>query len=187
MLFSIFDVLRIFVALQMFFYKALLKWGKNGENVESTIFFEAQKYYFVFESRLNFLFQMVIFATLFRRCPTLWKSTLKTTTLFRRCLTLFNSTLKYTTLLNVVDFNVDVRNVVSTLIWRCAMSRRHINLKTTLNRRWSVCWVPILKQGVRTINAQFIPTCALSQLSFVQFRPYATSFLRLLLSLTLMP
>ena len=30
---------------------------------------------------------MVIFATLFRRCPTLWKSTLKMTTLFRRCLT----------------------------------------------------------------------------------------------------
>ena len=83
---------------------------------------------------------MVIFAMLFRRCPTLWKSTLKTTALFRRCLTLFNSTLKYTTLLNVVDFNVDVCNVVSTLIWRCATSRRHINLKATLNRRWNVCW-----------------------------------------------
>ena len=74
--------------------------------------------------------------TLFRRCPTLWKLTLKMTTLFRRCLTLFNSTLKYTTLLNVVDFNVDVRNVVSTLIWRCATSRCHINLKTTLNQCW---------------------------------------------------
>ena len=45
------------------------------------------------------------------------------------------------TLLNVVNFNVDVHNVVSTLIWRCATSRRHINLKTTLNRRWNVCWV----------------------------------------------
>ena len=40
-------------------------------------------------------FQMVIFATLFRRCPTLWKSTLKMATFFWRCLTLFNSTLKY--------------------------------------------------------------------------------------------
>ena len=45
------------------------------------------------------------------------------------------------TLLNVVNFNVAVRNVVSTLIWRCTTSRRHINLKTTLNRRWMVCWV----------------------------------------------
>ena len=44
------------------------------------------------------------------------------------------------TLLNVVNFNVDVHNVVSTLIWRCVTSRRHINLKATLNRRWNVCW-----------------------------------------------
>ena len=45
------------------------------------------------------------------------------------------------TLLNVVNFNVDVHNVVSTLIWRCATSGRHVSLKTTLNRRWNVCWV----------------------------------------------
>ena len=38
----------------MFFYIFLLKWGKNEEGFESSIFFEAQKYYFVFESRLNF-------------------------------------------------------------------------------------------------------------------------------------
>ena len=78
-------------------------------------------------------FQMVIFATLFRRCPTLWKSTLK----------LFNSTLKYTTLLSVVNFNVNIHNVVSTLIWRCARSWRHINPKITLNRRWNACWEDI--------------------------------------------
>ena len=97
MLFSTFDVLKIFEALQILFYKLFLKWGKIEEDFESSIFLEAQKYYFAFESRL-FFFQMVIFATLFRRCPTLWKSTLKMTTLFRRCLMLFNSTLKYTTL-----------------------------------------------------------------------------------------
>ena len=44
----------------------------------------------------------------------------------------------------------------------------------------------MLKQDVKNINAEFIRTRALSQLSFVQFRPYATSFPRLLLSLTLM-
>ena len=31
-----------------------LKWGKMKENVESNIFFEVQKYYFVVESRLTF-------------------------------------------------------------------------------------------------------------------------------------
>ena len=40
----------------------------------------------------------------------------------------------------VLNFNVDIHNVVSTLIWRCATSRRHINLKTTLNRGWNVYW-----------------------------------------------
>ena len=44
----------------------------------------------------------------------------------------------------------------------------------------------MLKQGVKTINIEFIRTRALSQLSFIQFRPYATSFVGLLVSLTLM-
>ena len=44
----------------------------------------------------------------------------------------------------------------------------------------------MLNQGVKTINAGFVRTSAFSQLSFVQFRLYATSFLGLLLSLTLM-
>ena len=57
------------------------------------------------------------------------------------------------TLSNVVQFNVEKHNVVSTLIWRCVTSRRHINLKTTLNRRWNVCWeycneVVELRQGI---------------------------------------
>ena len=43
----------------------------------------------------------------------------------------------------------------------------------------------MLKQGVKTINAEFIRTRALSQLSFVQFRPYATSFPEPLLILML--
>ena len=37
-----------------------------------------------------------------------------------------------------------VHNVISTLIWNCATSQRHINLKTTLKRRWNVCWVVII-------------------------------------------
>ena len=109
------------------------------KNVESNIFCEVQKYYFVFESRPIFFFQMLIFATLFRRCPTL-----KMTTLFRCCLALFSSTLKNTTSFYVVNFNVDIHKVVSTLIRRCVTLRRHINLKTTLNRRSDVCWVVVM-------------------------------------------
>ena len=44
------------------------------------------------------------------------------------------------TLFYAVNFNVDIHTDVSTLIWHCATSRRHINLKTTLKRRWNVCW-----------------------------------------------
>ena len=44
----------------------------------------------------------------------------------------------------------------------------------------------MLKQSVNTINSEFIRARALSQLSFVQFKPYPTSFLGLL-SLKLMP
>ena len=46
---------------------------------------------------------------------------------------------------------------------------------------------PMLKQGIKIINAEFIRAHALSQLIFVQFKPYATSFSGLLLSLMLAP
>ena len=138
MLVCIFDVLRIYEHLQIFFYKLLLKSGKmkifsppHSLKLKNTTFFLIKAWIF---------FQMVIFPTLFWRYPTLWKPALKMTTLFWRCLKLFNSTL-----LKVVNFNVDIHNVVSTLIWRCATSRRHINLKTTMNRRWNVCWVKFRK------------------------------------------
>ena len=70
LLFSIFDVLRIFEALQLFFYKFLLKRGINEEGFESSIFFEAQTFY-CFKIEVYIFFQMVLFATLFRHCPTL--------------------------------------------------------------------------------------------------------------------
>ena len=34
----------------------------------------------------------------------------------------------------------------------------------------------MIKQGVKTMTAEFIPKHALFQLSFIQFRPYAISF-----------
>ena len=39
LIFSIFDVLRIFEALQMFFNKFLLKWGKNIIKLKNIILF----------------------------------------------------------------------------------------------------------------------------------------------------
>ena len=45
----------------------------------------------------------------------------------------------------------------------------------------------MIKKGVKAINAEFIRTRALFQLSSVQFRSYGTLFPGILLSLTLMP
>ena len=44
----------------------------------------------------------------------------------------------------------------------------------------------MIKQVIKTVNGEFIRTRALSRISFVQFRRYATLFPRLFLSLTLM-
>ena len=44
------------------------------------------------------------------------------------------------TLLDAVNFNDEIHNVVSTLIWHCPTSQRPINQKTTLKQRWNVCW-----------------------------------------------
>ena len=56
---------------------------------------------------------------------------------------------------NVVNFNVDIHNVVLTLIWRCSTSRPHINLKTTLNRSWNVCWVIVSTGGNKSRKTFF--------------------------------
>ena len=64
------------------------------------------------------------------------------------------------TWLNVVNFNVDVHNVVSTLIWHCVTSRRHINLKATLNRRWNVCWVTSFQSRKYKLLQNITPGCS---------------------------
>ena len=74
-----------FEALQIFFYNFLLKWGKMKKNLSPEDSLKL-KNIILFLNRSLIFFQMVIFATLFRRCPTLWKSTLKMTMLFWLCL-----------------------------------------------------------------------------------------------------
>ena len=120
----------------MFFYKLHLKWGKNEEHFESSIFFEAQKYYFVFESRLNFFSNGHIrnFVSTLLNVVKIDVENDVVSTLSNLVSTLSNVQF------NVEKHNVDVQNVASTLIWCCATSQRKINLKTTLNRRWDVCW-----------------------------------------------
>ena len=135
MLFSIFDVLERFEALRMLFYKFLLKWGKNEKNFESSISFEVQKYYFVLNRGFIFFFSNGYIRNVVSTLSNFVKIDVESDTWFRRCLTLLNSTLKSNTVFNVVNFSVDVHNVVSTLIWRCEMLRHYINRKSTLNQR----------------------------------------------------
>ena len=89
--------------------------------------FEAEKYFI----GLEFYFS-TFSIWLFRR-----RATSEITMLLRRCLTWLIPTLKCATL---IDFNFDVHNVVSTLIWSCPTLRRLINLATTYQQRWNVCW-----------------------------------------------
>ena len=144
MLFSIFDVLRIFWGSANIILQIPLKMRKNKEDFESSIIFEAQKYYFVFESRLNLFFSNGGIRNFVSTLPNVVKIDVENdniaSTLFN--VVQFNVEIDnvVSTLLNVVNHNVDVHIVFSTLIWRCATSRGPTNLKTTLSRRWHVCW-----------------------------------------------
>ena len=47
------------------------------------------------------------------------------------------------TLFDIANSNVETHNIVATLIWRCPISGRCINQKTTLKQRWNVYWEPV--------------------------------------------
>ena len=123
------NVLRFFSALQPLLYIYSLKRGTKWRR------FWVQRIQFKNDFYWNskvllcswlevyfFIFWMVISTTLFQPGSTFvnrrWK--------WQCCVDVDS------TLFNVVNSNVDVRNVASTLIWRCTASRRHINIRTTL-------------------------------------------------------
>ena len=118
MLFSIFDVLRIFEALQIFFYKFLLKWGKIEEDFESSIFLEAQKYYFAFEWRLNFFWNGYI-CNVVSTLPNVLKIDVENDNVV-------------STLSNVVQFNVEVHNVMERCNFQRWRTQRFFNVDLTL-------------------------------------------------------
>ena len=136
-------MIKKFLRLYKYSISFLLKWGKIEEDFESSIFLEAQKYYFAFEWRLNFFWNGYI-CNVVSTLPNVLKIDVENDNVVSTLSNVVQFNVEIhnvvSTLLNVVNFNVDVHNIVSTLIWRCATSRRHINLKTTLNRRWNACW-----------------------------------------------
>ena len=145
MLFSIFDVLRFFEALQMFFYKFLLKWGKNEE--------KCWVQHIIWSSKILFCFWIEAYIFFsnghIRNVVSTLSSVVKIDVENNNIVSTLSNVVQFnvekcnvvSTLFYVVNFNADIHNIAATLIWRCATSRRHINLKTTLNRRWNVCWV----------------------------------------------
>ena len=121
-------------------YKFFLKWGKNEEDFESSIFFEAQKCYFVFESRLNFFSNDHV-----RNVVSTSPSDVK--------IDVENENV-VSTLSNVVQFNVQIHNIVESCKfqrWRtqrcfnvdltlCDVAASYQPKKKTLNRRRNVSW-----------------------------------------------
>ena len=104
LLFSIFDVLRIFAALQMFFYKFLLRWGKTKKIL-------CPAYSLKLKNVILFVNQMVIFAMKIDVENDNVVSTLSNVVQFN-----VENHSVISTLFNVANFNADVQNVASTLI-----------------------------------------------------------------------
>ena len=157
MLFSIFDVLRFFEALQMFFFKFLftLSWRRPLSYRNQSIDLKKWRkmlsptYSLKFKNIILFLNRGLYFFSNghIRNVVSTLPNVVKINVENGKVVSTLSNIVQFnvekhnvvSTLFNVVHFNVDVHNVVSKLIWRYATSRRHINLKTTLNGRWNVC------------------------------------------------
>ena len=143
MLFSIFDVLRIFEALQIFFYKFLSTWRKM--NILSPPYSLKLKNIVLFLNENLIFFPDSHIRNFVSTLPNVVKIDVENDNVVSSLFNVvqFNAEIYnvVSALLNVANFNFDVHNIAATLIWRCVTLRRHINLKTMLNRRWNYCWV----------------------------------------------
>ena len=102
MLFSIFDVLRIFEALQIFFYKFLLKWGKLKKVLSPAYSLKLKNIVLLLNLDLFFLKNGHI-CNVVSTSPNVVKIDVENDN-------------AVSTLSNVVQFNLEINNVVSTLL-----------------------------------------------------------------------
>ena len=119
LLFSIFDVLRIFEALQIFFCKFLLTWGEMKKILSPA-------YSLKLKNIILFLNQGLIFfpnghiRNVVSTLPNVVKIDVENDNVVSTLSNVVQFNVEIhnvvSTLLNVVNFNVDVHNVVSTLI-----------------------------------------------------------------------
>ena len=161
MLFSILDVLRIFGALEIFFYKCLLKIWKKMKKILSPAYSLKLKNIILFLNRGLVFFSNGHIRNVVSTLPNDVKIDVENDNVVSMLSNFvqFNIEIQnvVSILLNVLNNNIDVHNVVSTVILCCATSRRQINLKTTLNRRWNICWVGYNGEDIatRTVRTHF--------------------------------
>ena len=136
---TVFFMILIFAALQVFLNSFLIKWGKKWKRLWNS----SKKIWIQYIQ-----FEMISFV-IFRNGDfhnVVWNSTLKWTTLLRRCLTLFISTLKHTNidlkLPDVVNSNVETRRCfnVDLKFSYVATSYQSKDNVTMFKQRWNVSW-----------------------------------------------
>ena len=166
-------VLRIFMALQIFFYIYPLKWGIKWirfwvQRMILNIFYAKLKNINLFPARRLFfkILQMVRVTVLFRSCLKYWKTRLKMTMLFRRCSTLYISTSMYVTLFQRWFYAVRHRGI----IW--SKEQRWSNVEIFAGRTTKA--VKIFKLSVScykiiSVNFFFEPPTPIKSLTFFFF------------------
>ena len=118
LLFSIFYVLRTFEALQIFFYKFLLKWGKM-KKILSPAYSLKVKNVILFLNRDLIFFSNGHIRNVVSKLPSVVKIDVENDSVVSTLSNVVQLNVEIhhvvSTLLDVVNFNNDVHNIVSTL------------------------------------------------------------------------
>ena len=134
--------LRIVAALQIFFCIFLLKWGTNWRRFWVQRILWSSKILFCFWLEASFFCSNGHIHNVVLTLTKVVKIDIENVNVASTLSNIVQINVEIedvdSMLFNVVNFNVDVHDVALTLIWHFATSRRHINLKTTLKRRWKL-------------------------------------------------